>query len=218
MPCSCRIHPPLQSSHGLGSHRRFVVVVVVVVVVTSFPPDPSHSSDGDGGGDSDDVDESGCRVARSIYRCAIMVFLIWTMRSAWFDIEQVWFGREHPAFMWPPPHALVDRWPPLWVPHTVRLSNTIGGARILGFPPHAGRGDVHDPDEPPYRLITVGVDEVTSLVLIWNDGSRALHAPHVQCTRRACRARAARALRARLLRGNCAPDPAGLREPPRTSA
>ena len=44
-----------------------LVVVVVVVVVTSFPPDPSHSSDGDGGGDSDDVDESGCRVARSIY-------------------------------------------------------------------------------------------------------------------------------------------------------
>ena len=68
----------------------------------------------------------------------------------------------------------------LWVPHTVRLSNTTGGARILGFPPHAGRGDVHDPDEPPYRLITVGVDEVTNLVLIWNDGSRALHAPRVQ--------------------------------------
>ena len=50
----------------------------------------------------------------------------------------------------------------------------------MGFPPHAGRGDVHDPDEPPYRLITVGVDEVTNLVLIWNDGSRALHAPRVQ--------------------------------------
>ena len=114
-----------------------------------------------------------------------MVFLIWTMRSTWFGLEHVWFGREHPAFLWPPPHALVDRWPPLWVPHSVRLSNARGGARILSFPPHAGRGDVHDPDEPPYRLITVGVDEVTNLVLIWSDGSRAL--------RRACRARAARA-------------------------
>ena len=135
-----------------------------------------------------------------------MVFLIWATRSDLTSGERVWFGREHPAFLWPPPHALVDRWPPLWVPHSVRLSNARGGACILRFPPHAGRGDVHDPDEPHCRLVTVGVDEVTSLVLIWSDGSRALralqramHAPRVPCTRRSCLARAASAweLRAR---------------------
>ena len=131
-----------------------------------------------------------------------MVVLEWAERSDPEHADPVWFGREHPAFMWPPPHVLVDRWPPLWVPHSVRLVNVRSTARTWRFPPHEGRGTLLDPDEPPCRLITIGTDEVESLVLIWSDGSRALHAPRVQCTRRACLARAARTLQALRLRGN----------------
>ena len=145
-----------------------------------FPAQPP-SSDGDGGGDSDDVDDVSYHLARYT---SIMVFLIWAMRSDPAHAGSVWFGREHPAFIWPPPHALVDRWPPLWVPHSVRLDNVMCGARTWRFPRHMGRGDVHAPDEPLCRLITIdfGLGEVVSLVLIWSEGSRALHAR----TRRAC--------------------------------
>ena len=119
-----------------------------------------------------------------------MVVLEWAERADPAHADPVWFGREHPAFMWPPPHVLVDRWPPRWVPHSARLADVRSTARTWRFPPHEGRGNMHDPDQPECRLITVGTDEVESLILIWSDRSRALHAPRVQCTRRACPARA----------------------------
>ena len=163
-----------------------------------------------------------------------MVVLEWAERRDPAHADPVWFGREHPAFVWPPPLALVDRWPPRWVPHSVRLADVQSTARTWHFPPHDGRGNMLDPDESQCYLITVGTDEVENLILIWNDGSRALHAPRVQRTRRACLARAARRLHASRLRGNrvasvqrtllhairIAPEPAGLimRGAPRASA
>ena len=83
----------------------------------------------------------------------------------------------------------------------MRLANVRRGARTWRFPPHAGRGDVHDPDEPQCRLVAVGADEVTNLAMIWSDGSRALHA--LQRAMNAPCARAVHAPRVLCARGFC---------------
>ena len=122
----------------------------------------------DDDGDGDDV---SCRLARAMLAMAGPMY--WRPRRDGIDGTIIYFGRVRPEHVQPPHLALVDRWPPAWVPRSLWLPRGPVEATYR-FWEYVGDGGPMDCDEPEIVLHSCGDDDedVVCAVFFWMEGLR----------------------------------------------